>query len=85
MNGETNLIGVVIGIDKKRAPPWGQGLAVNAKTMVLCCDECLAGHHVQHRLVLASGKQRKTTALLVEIIKRHHCLRVCSVGFFGGM
>lgn len=56
---ETNLIGVVVGIDEKRAPPWGQRPAVDAKTVVLCCDEGLAGHHVQHWLVLASGKQRE--------------------------
>lgn len=57
--GKTNLIGVVVGIDEKRAPPWGQRPAVDAKAVVLCCDEGLAGHHVQHRLVLASGKQRE--------------------------
>ena len=56
-HSETNLIGVVIGIDKKRAPPWGQRRAVDAKTVVLCCDEGLAGHHVQYRLILASEKQ----------------------------
>lgn len=53
--GEADLIGVVVGVDEKRAPPRGQRLAVDAKAVVLCRDEGLAGHHVQHRLVLASG------------------------------
>lgn len=56
---KSNLIGVVVGIDKQRAPPGGQRIAVDAKAVVLCCDEGLARHHVQHRLVLTSGKQRE--------------------------
>lgn len=53
-----NLIGAIIGVDEKRAPLGGQGRAVNAVTVVLCCNEGLARHHVQHRLVLTSGKPR---------------------------
>lgn len=51
-----NLIGPIISIDEKRAPPWGKGIAVYAITMVLRCDEGLAWHHIQHWLVLASGE-----------------------------
>lgn len=84
---ETNLIGVVVGIDEKRAPPWGQRPAVDAKTVILCCDEGLAGHHVQHRLVLASGKQReeKNGSFPTEIIKSYRCLMVCLEGCVEGM
>lgn len=51
---EINLIGAIISIDEKWAPPWWQGFAVYAITMVLRCNESLARHHIQHRLVLAS-------------------------------
>lgn len=54
--GEINLICAIIGVDEKRAPPWGQGLAVYAVAMVLRRNEGLARHHIQHRLVLASGE-----------------------------
>ena len=54
---ETNLVGAIIGVNKQRAPPRGQGLAVDAVAVVLRRDEGLARHHIQHWLVLASGEQ----------------------------
>lgn len=61
-------------------------MAVDAKAVVLCCDEGLAGHHVQHRLVLASGKQREEkinhSSFLVETIKSYGRLMVCPGGLF---
>lgn len=53
---EIHLICAIIGIDEQRPPPWGQGLAVYTIAVVLCCNEGLARHHVQHWLVLASGE-----------------------------
>ncbi len=53
---EINLIGAIISIDEKWAPPRGQGLAVYAVAVVLRCNEGLASHHIQYRLVLASGE-----------------------------
>lgn len=52
---KSNLIGAIIGVEEKWAPPWGQGLTVYAIAVVLRRDEGLACHHIQHRLVLASG------------------------------
>lgn len=49
-----NLVGAIVGVDEERAPALGQRRAVNAVTVVLCRDEGLARHHVQHWLVLAS-------------------------------
>lgn len=54
MPSDLHLVGAVIGVDEKRAPPRRQGRAVYAITVVLCRDEGLACHHIQHRLVLAS-------------------------------
>ncbi len=59
MYSAVNLIGAIIGVDEKRAPPWRQGPAVNAVAVVLRCDEGLASHHIQHRLVLASGEPQR--------------------------
>lgn len=55
---ETHLIGAIVGVDEKWAPPRGQGLAVYAIAMVLRRDEGLVGHYIHHRLVLASGEPR---------------------------
>lgn len=55
MENEINLIGAIIDVNEEWAPARGQGLAVDAVSMILCCDERLARHHIQHWLVLTSG------------------------------
>ena len=56
---EINLVGAIIGVDEKRTPPRGQGLAVYAVAVVLCRNEGLTCHHIQHWLVLPSGEPQK--------------------------
>lgn len=65
---EMNLIGAIISIDEKGPPPRGKGLAVYAITVVLCCNEGLVRHHIQHRLVLASGETQTSTETQVLMI-----------------